>query len=134
MAVVGVGPNEPEALAKEGEREDMDMAAQNVRIAAAAGTKLLQKAKVKQILLDDFDNAEGKDESEVIGRVQRWMESAVKPLMGTLLGTSESVLIRFRGHDCITLGLDKVLRFQGVHIVVARFFLFFSSTTIIPSN
>ena len=60
VAVVGVGPNEPEALAKEGEREDIDVASQNVRTAAAAGTKLLQGAKVKNILLDDFDNAEGK--------------------------------------------------------------------------
>ena len=60
VAVVGVGPNEPKALAKEGESEDIDVASQNIRIAAAAGTKLLQRAKVKNILLDDFDNAEGK--------------------------------------------------------------------------
>ena len=59
MAVVGVGPAEHEVLAKEGETEDIDVASQNVRIAAAAGTKLLQRAKVKNILLDDFGNAEG---------------------------------------------------------------------------
>ncbi len=60
VAVVGVGPNEPEVLAKEGEGEDIDVASQNIRTAAAAGTKLLQRAKIKSILLDDFNNAEGK--------------------------------------------------------------------------
>ena len=59
MAVVGVGPAEEDVPAKDAEREEMDLAAQNVRAAAAIGTKLLQGAKVKRVLLDDFNNAEG---------------------------------------------------------------------------
>lgn len=59
MAVVGLGPRQTEVPAENMDIEDVDSFAQNVRAAAAMGTKLLQRAKVKNILLDDFDNAEG---------------------------------------------------------------------------
>lgn len=61
VAVVGLGPTEADISAKEGEVEGIDLAAQNVREAAAIGTKLLQRAKVKTVLLDDFKNAEGEN-------------------------------------------------------------------------
>ena len=59
MAIVGLGPGEADLPSSEREREDVDMGAQNVRAAAAVGTSLLRKAKVKKMLLDDFNNAEG---------------------------------------------------------------------------
>lgn len=59
VAVVGLGAVEADLPAKETEVEDIDVAAQNVREAAAVGTKLLKRAKVKRLLLDDFNNAEG---------------------------------------------------------------------------
>ena len=59
VAIVGLGPGEADLPSSEGEREDVDMGAQNVRAAAAVGTSLLRKAKVKKMLLDDFNNAEG---------------------------------------------------------------------------
>ena len=61
VALVGLGPNEADTPTDKGESlEDIDLMAQNVREAAAVGTKLLQSANVKSILLDDFNNAEGK--------------------------------------------------------------------------
>lgn len=62
VAVVGLGPSAADIPPDEEGvvLEDIDMAAQNVREAAAVGTKLLRGAKVKSILLDDFGNAEGK--------------------------------------------------------------------------
>lgn len=69
VAVVGLGSSASDLAAEEeeeGEAEDIDVAAQNVRSAAAIGTKLLQGAKVKSVLLDDFSNAEGM-------YVRRWM-------------------------------------------------------------
>ena len=60
VAVVGLGPSAADISAKEGDAEGIDIAAQNVREAAAIGTRVLQGAKVKSVLLDDFNNAEGK--------------------------------------------------------------------------
>lgn len=61
VALVGLGPNQADTPTDNGDMlEDIDTAAQSVRDAAAVGTKLLQGARVKNILLDDFNNAEGK--------------------------------------------------------------------------
>ena len=60
VAVVGLGPTQVDTPPNQDVHlEDIDVEAQSVREAAAAGTKLLQKARVKEILLDDFNNAEG---------------------------------------------------------------------------
>lgn len=61
VAVVGLGPRHDNIPADQVTLEDIDIAAQNIRGAAAIGTKVLQKAKVKNILLDDFSNAEGEE-------------------------------------------------------------------------
>ena len=61
VAVVGVAPS-TEAMPPDSV-EDVDMAAQGVREAAAVGTKLLQKARVKSVLLDDFSNPQGEPQS-----------------------------------------------------------------------
>lgn len=64
VAVVGLGPSQADTPSNtppdnDLQLEDIDVGAQSVREAAAVGTKLLQKARVKDILLDDFNNAEG---------------------------------------------------------------------------
>ena len=59
MAVVGLGSREEDNSGNQVEMEDIDVLAQNVRCASAVGTKLLQKAKVRNIYMDDFNNAEG---------------------------------------------------------------------------
>ena len=58
VAVVGVGSkvdngDVPDNL------EDVDVKRQSIRSAAATGTKVLQKAQVKELLMDTFDDAEG---------------------------------------------------------------------------
>ena len=39
--------------------EDIDVARQNIRSAAAVGAKLLQSSKVEEVQFDDFGDPEG---------------------------------------------------------------------------
>ena len=59
IAVVGLGPKPGEVPDNETVLEDIDVARQNVRSAAAVGAKLLRSTKVKEIHLDDFNDPEG---------------------------------------------------------------------------
>lgn len=66
LAVVGLGPRSKESTNVSGTNEDIDVSRQNVRSAAAVGTKLLQSAKVADILLDDLSDAEACAEGSVL--------------------------------------------------------------------
>ena len=59
VAVVGLGQRKEDIPEGQTTMEDINVTAQNIRVAAATGAKLLQSAKVKNILMDDFNNAEG---------------------------------------------------------------------------
>ena len=58
MAVVGLGPQNEGAPDNDAVNEDIDVPRQNVRSAAAMGTKLLRSTKVAEISLDDLGDVE----------------------------------------------------------------------------
>ena len=58
MAVVGLGPQNKGAPDNDAVNEDIDVPRQNVRSAAAIGTKLLRSTKVAEISLDDLGDVE----------------------------------------------------------------------------
>ena len=60
IAVVGLGPKPGEVPNDQLIMEDIDIARQHVRSAAAVGAKKLCSARVKEILFDDFSDPEGK--------------------------------------------------------------------------
>ena len=62
IAVVGLGPKPGEVPDNQIVMEDIDVARQHVRSAAAVGAKLLQSARVKEMMFDDFSDAEGKNQ------------------------------------------------------------------------
>jgi hypothetical protein len=59
VAVVGLGPKPGEVPPNQLVMEDIDVARQHVRSAAAVGAKVLWGARVKEIQFDDFDDPEG---------------------------------------------------------------------------
>ena len=59
VAVVGLGPKPGEVPPNQLVMEDIDVARQHVRSAAAVGAKVLRGANVKEIQFDDFDDPEG---------------------------------------------------------------------------
>ena len=59
VAVVGLGPKPGEVPANLAVMEDIDVARQHIRSAAAVGLKLLQSSKVEEIQFDDFGDPEG---------------------------------------------------------------------------
>ncbi len=66
LAVVGLGPKNEGAPDVSAINEDIDVIRENVRSAAAVGTKLLQGTKVANILLDDLSDAEACAEGSVL--------------------------------------------------------------------
>ncbi len=66
LAVVGLGPRNKGAPDVSTINEDIDVSRQTVRSAAAVGTKMLQSAKVADILLDDLSDAEACAEGSVL--------------------------------------------------------------------
>ncbi len=66
LAVVGLGPRKEGASDVSTVNEDIDVSRQIVRSAAAVGTKMLQSAKVADILLDDLSDAEACAEGSVL--------------------------------------------------------------------
>ncbi len=59
VAVVGLGPRKESIPTNQVVMEDIEIATENVREAAAVGTKQLQRARIRNILIEDFENAEG---------------------------------------------------------------------------
>ena len=59
VALVGLGPKPGEIPPNQLVVEDIDVARQHVRSAAAVGAKVLQGARVKEIQFDNFDDPEG---------------------------------------------------------------------------
>ncbi len=66
LAVVGLGPRNKGAPDVSTINEDIDVSRQTVRSAAAVGTKMLQSAKVADILLDDLSDAGACAEGSVL--------------------------------------------------------------------
>lgn len=66
LAVVGLGPKSEETDDVSAIIEDIDVTRQNIRSAAAVGTKLLQSTQVADILLDDLSDAEATAEGSVL--------------------------------------------------------------------
>ena len=59
VAVVGLGPKPGEVPDDQLVMEDIDVARQHVRSAAAVGAKILRGTRVKEIQFDDFNDPEG---------------------------------------------------------------------------
>ena len=59
VAVVGLGPKPGEVPPNQLVMEDIDVARQHIRSAAAVGAKVLRGANVKEIQFDDFEDPEG---------------------------------------------------------------------------
>ena len=69
VAMVGLGPKPGEVPDNQVIMEDIDVARQHVRSAAAVGAKVLKSAKVKEIQFDDFNDPEG--QSQIVDMLKK---------------------------------------------------------------